>query len=156
MRVGSGLLLTMIPSATKTSTLLIGRCSTSMQSTVCLLMKISSYYSFMRKRSRSSTARGGLVFAFNFHPTESVTDWRIPVPERADYRLVLNTDDTAFGGHGAVEGVHYPWQDVAIEGQAQSIQLYVPARSAQVLVSEKSQIYKQRIGFNNTRIKNTA
>ena len=80
-------------------------------------------------------ARGGLVFAFNFHPTESVTDWRIPVPEKTDYRLVLNTDDTAFGGYGAVEGVHYPWQDVAIEGQPQSIQLYVPARSAQVLVS---------------------
>ncbi len=85
-------------------------------------------------------ARGGLVFAFNFHPNASVTDWRIPVPERADYRLILNTDDTAFGGHGAVEGGHYPWQDIAIEGQAQSIQLYVPARSAQVLVSEKKQI----------------
>ena len=79
--------------------------------------------------------RGRLLFAFNFHPTESVTDWRIPVPDRSDYRLVLNTDDTAYSGHGAVEGVHYPWQDVAIEGQAQSIQLYVPARSAQVFVS---------------------
>ena len=79
--------------------------------------------------------RGGLVFAFNFHPTESVTGFRIPVPEQADYRLILNTDDTAYGGHGAVEGVHYPWQNVAVEGQAQSIQLYVPARSAQVLVS---------------------
>ena len=82
-------------------------------------------------------ARGGLVFAFNFHPSASVTDWRIPVPERADYRLVLNTDDTAYGGYGAVAGVHYPWQDVAVEGQAQSIQLYVPARSALVLVPEK-------------------
>ena len=81
-------------------------------------------------------ARGGLVFAFNLHPTTSVTDWRIPVPERMDYRLILNTDETAYGGHGAVEGVHYPWQDVAMEGQAQSIQLYVPARSAQVLAAE--------------------
>ncbi len=81
--------------------------------------------------------RGGLVFAFNFHPNASVTDWRIPVPERADYRLILNTDDTVYGGHGAVEGVHYPWQNVEMEGQAQSIQLYVPARSAQVLVSKK-------------------
>ena len=82
-------------------------------------------------------ARGGLVFAFNFHPTESVTDWRIPVPEKTDYRLILNTDDTMYGGYGAVEGVHYPWQDVGVEEQTQSIQLYVPARSAQVLVSEK-------------------
>ena len=82
-------------------------------------------------------ARGGLVFAFNFHPTESVTDWRIPVPEKADYHLILDTDAVMYGGYGAVAGVHYPWQDVAIEGQAQSIQLYVPARSAQVLGSEK-------------------
>ena len=81
-------------------------------------------------------ARGGLVFAFNFHPTASATDWRIPVPEKADYRLILNTDDTDFGGYGAVEGVHYPWQNVAVERQAQSIQLYVPARSALVLVPQ--------------------
>ena len=80
-------------------------------------------------------ARGGLVFAFNFHPSASVTDWRIPVPEKADYRLILDTDDVMYGGHGAVEGVYYPWQDVAMEGQTQSIQLYLPARSAQVLVS---------------------
>ena len=77
--------------------------------------------------------RGGLVFVFNFHPTASVTDWRIPVPQRADYRLILNTDDIAYGGNSAVEGVHYPWQDVAMEGHTQSIQLYVPARSALVL-----------------------
>ena len=81
--------------------------------------------------------RGGLVFAFNFHPSESAADWRIPVPEKADYRLLLNTDDPVYGGYGDIESVHYPWQDVAMEGQAQSIQLYVPARSAQVLVSEK-------------------
>ena len=41
-------------------------------------------------------ARDGLVFAFNFHPTASATDWRIPVPEKTDYRLILNTDDTEF------------------------------------------------------------
>ncbi len=81
-------------------------------------------------------SRGGLVFAFNLHPTVSVTDWRIPIPEKKDYKLILNTDDKEFGGYGAVENDHYPWQDVAVEGQTQSIQLYVPARSALVLVSE--------------------
>ena len=86
--------------------------------------------------------RGGLVFAFNFHPTTSATDWRIPVPEKADYRLILNTDGPEFGGYGAVESAHYPWQDIKMNEQAQSIQLYVPARSAQVLMSEKSQIHK--------------
>ena len=78
--------------------------------------------------------RSGLVFAFNLHPNVSATDWRIPVPEKTDYHIILNSDDTEFGGYGAVEGVHYPWQDVAMEGFTQSIQLYLPARSAQVLV----------------------
>lgn len=87
-------------------------------------------------------ARNGLVFAFNFHPTASATDWRIPVPEKADYRLILNTDDTEFGGYGAVEGVHYPWQDVEMNEQTQSIQLYVPARSAQVLAPTIEVNYK--------------
>ncbi len=86
--------------------------------------------------------RGGLIFVFNLHSTASVTDWRIPVPQQKDYRLILNTDDTAYGGHGAVEGTHYPWQDVAMEGQAQSIQLYVPARSAQVLAPIIESNYK--------------
>ncbi len=84
-------------------------------------------------------ARGGLVCVFNFHPTASYRDWRIPVPQPADYRVVLNTDDIGYGGQGHVEAAaHYPWQDISMDGpmdgQAQSIQLYVPARSAQVLL----------------------
>ena len=78
--------------------------------------------------------RGGLVFVFNFHPTSSYRDWRIPVPQPADYRVVLNTDDIGYGGQGHVTAdAHYPWQDVPMKGQPQSIQMYVPARSAQVL-----------------------
>ena len=82
--------------------------------------------------------RSGLIFAFNFHPTASVTDWRVPVPQRTDYRLILNTDDTAYGGQGVVAGGHYPWQDVPMEGWTQSIQSYVPARSALVLATSES------------------
>ncbi len=81
-------------------------------------------------------ARAGLVFAFNFHPTKSVTDWRIPIPEKSEYRLILNSDDIECGGYGAVESVHYPWQDIEMGGQTQLLQLYVPARSAQVLAPE--------------------
>ena len=77
--------------------------------------------------------RGGLVFAFNLHPTVSATDLRIPVTEKTDYHIILNSDDTEFGGYGAVESMHYPWQDVEMEGYPQTIQLYLPARSALVL-----------------------
>ncbi len=78
--------------------------------------------------------RGPLVFVFNFHPTESYTGLRIPVPDARDYRVVLNTDAVQFEGFGRVaEQTVYPKQDVAMYQRKQSIQLYLPARSGQVL-----------------------
>ncbi|MEX0652924.1 MAG: alpha amylase C-terminal domain-containing protein [Phycisphaeraceae bacterium] len=78
--------------------------------------------------------RGPLVFAVNLHPTASYPDYRIPVPDPADYRLVLDTDAAAFGGHGRIDpDVVYPKQDVEMHGRPQSIQLYLPARTAQVI-----------------------
>ena len=78
--------------------------------------------------------RGALVFAYNFHPGESYADLRVPVPDPCDYQLVLNLDNVLFGGYGLVdEGVIYPNQDVPFHGRNQSIQLYLPARTAQVL-----------------------
>ncbi len=78
--------------------------------------------------------RGPLVFVFNFHPTESYTDLRIPVPDPASYKVVLNTDDKQFEGFGLVDpGVLYWKQDVPMYNRQQSVQLYLPCRSAQVL-----------------------
>ena len=85
-------------------------------------------------------SRGSLVFVFNLHPTDSVSDWRIPIPERTDYCLVLNTDNAGFGGNGLIDGGNYPWQAIPLDGQTQSIQVYVPARCALVLapIDDKS------------------
>ncbi len=78
--------------------------------------------------------RGPLVFVFNFHPTASHSDWRIPVPDACDYRVVLNSDDVRFEGKGlcAINQV-YPLQQVASADRKQSLLVYVPARSCQVL-----------------------
>ena len=79
--------------------------------------------------------RGPLLLAFNFHPTQSWADYRIGVPESRDYRLVLDTDDFWFGGHGLVmAGQVYPVQLSPADNRKQSIQIYVPARTAQVLM----------------------
>jgi len=81
--------------------------------------------------------RGPLVFAFNFHPSSSVVDYRFAVPQRSDYRLILNTDDFWFGGHGIVQtGQMYPCQSVPAQGRPWSIQVYLPARTAQVLAPQ--------------------
>ncbi|MGK5083941.1 alpha amylase C-terminal domain-containing protein [Bdellovibrionota bacterium FG-1] len=78
--------------------------------------------------------RGPLVFAFNFHPTQSYADFRIPLPEPRDYRLLLDSDAPAFGGLGRTQtNMNYPWQDHAMYGRDQSIQLYLPSRTVQVL-----------------------
>jgi 1,4-alpha-glucan branching enzyme len=78
--------------------------------------------------------RGPLVFAFNFHPTQSYADLRIPVPDPDDYRLVLDSDEDRFEGFNRVaRGVVYPRQDVPFGERKQSVSIYLPNRSAQVL-----------------------
>ncbi len=78
--------------------------------------------------------RGPLVFAFNFHPTESFANLRIPVPDNTDYTVVLATDEEAFDGYGRNKtGNDYPIQRVEMYGRGQSIEIYLPARTAQVL-----------------------
>jgi 1,4-alpha-glucan branching enzyme len=78
--------------------------------------------------------RGPLVFAFNFHGHNSYSDWRIPVPDVADYRVVLNSDEKRFSGLGlTAENLRYPIQEVPWDGREQSVQVYLPARSVQVL-----------------------
>lgn len=79
--------------------------------------------------------RGPLVFVFNFHSTQSYTGLRIPIPDSFDYRIILNTDSKLFEGFGLVdESVPYWKQATPFHGREQSIQIYIPSRSAQVLM----------------------
>ncbi|KAF9426485.1 alpha-1,4-glucan branching enzyme [Podila epigama] len=81
--------------------------------------------------------RNGAVFIFNFHPTKSFTDYRVGVPEGGEYRIVLNSDDGVFGGHGRVsnESQYFttpePWCN-----RDHFIQVYIPCRTALVLVKK--------------------
>ncbi len=78
--------------------------------------------------------RGPLIFIFNFHPTQSYADLRIPVPDPCDYRLILDTDRPEFEGHNRVAAdLVYPRQNVPMYNRSQSVQIYLPSRSAQVL-----------------------
>ena len=46
--------------------------------------------------------RNKLIFIFNFHINLSIPDYEFMVTEPGDYRIVLNTDDPEFGGHGRI------------------------------------------------------
>ena len=75
--------------------------------------------------------RQGLMFAFNFNPTQSFTDVKVSLPHIADYEVVLNTDDPKYGGQGLIGNVPYP---AIVDEEGNSvISLYLPARSALVL-----------------------
>lgn len=55
-----------------------------------------SIFSFVRK---SKNGKNNLLFVCNFTPMER-PDYRVGVPKKKTYKLVLSTDDAEFGGNG--------------------------------------------------------
>jgi 1,4-alpha-glucan branching enzyme len=47
--------------------------------------------------------RKDLIFVFNFHPFHSIPEYTIPVLRHGEYRIILNSDSLAFGGHGRID-----------------------------------------------------
>ena len=74
--------------------------------------------------------RGCLIFAFNFHPTQSVKDYRFPLA-KGKYKVVLDTDSGDFNGFGRNDsGITHCTLD---EYGLSKLSLYLPSRSAIVL-----------------------
>ena len=48
-------------------------------------------------------SHGTVVFVFNWHPSRSLPDYEIPVPEPGSYRILLSTDAKAFGGYDRID-----------------------------------------------------
>ena len=92
---------------------------------LCLLKEPEKILVFYRK---------GLLFAFNFHPTNSMTNVLVPIPNDADYTVELSSDDAVYGGWGRVEHMEYPAK--AFDGR-NFVELYLPARTAIVLKEGK-------------------
>ncbi len=78
--------------------------------------------------------RGGALFAFNFHPHRSHVGYRVGAPA-GEYRVALDSDDSAYGGHGRVDPRrrHFtrPWAASVFPGH--QLSLYLPSRTALVL-----------------------
>ncbi len=75
--------------------------------------------------------RNNLIFAMNFSPTNSVPDYRFWVPEAGKYNIILNTDDSGFGGFGRVDNnLEYHSVEVMKEN---FVSVYLPSRVALVL-----------------------
>lgn len=75
-------------------------------------------------------SRAGIIFVFNFSPTDSFTDYKFIAPKGA-YKLILDSDDPIFGGFGRVDSsvIHYTIQ----KADSHYLSLYIPSRSTMVL-----------------------
>jgi len=74
--------------------------------------------------------RNGLMFAFNFHTSQSLTNVLVPVNNGNEYELVLSSEDHVYGGHALVH--HMTYHAKQFDGQW-FVELYLPARTAVIL-----------------------
>ncbi|RHZ59464.1 1,4-alpha-glucan branching enzyme GLC3 [Aspergillus thermomutatus] len=83
--------------------------------------------------------RAGLLWVFNFHPTQSFTDYRVGVDKAGTYRIVLDTDDPDFGGFGRnLKETRFFTTDMPWNDRSNYLQVYLPTRTALVLALEET------------------
>ncbi|MDW7693161.1 alpha amylase C-terminal domain-containing protein [Flammeovirgaceae bacterium SG7u.111] len=73
-------------------------------------------------------SKGDLVFVFNFHPSNSIEDYRFWVPKKGKYKIILNSDNPEFGGHDRID------ESLAYSTNAdQKVSIYLTNRTALVM-----------------------
>jgi 1,4-alpha-glucan branching enzyme len=82
-----------------------------------------STFSFVRK---SKDGKNNLLFVFNFTPVERL-DYRVGVPKKKNYRLILDSEDAEFGGSGTKKPVNYKAEAQVCDGREYSIAYPLPA-----------------------------
>ncbi|KDN51339.1 glycoside hydrolase family 13 protein [Tilletiaria anomala UBC 951] len=78
--------------------------------------------------------RGNLLFIFNFHATNSYTDYRIGTAWPGEYSIALDSDEARFGGHARVDhSTKFFSSPMEWNGRPNFLQVYLPTRTAIVL-----------------------
>ncbi len=80
-------------------------------------------------------SKGEVVFAFNFHPERSFEGYFVPVGRPGEYRVLLSSDERAFGGHGRTDTAHRYRTFTGADGRCGFL-CYLPSRTALVLKRE--------------------
>jgi 1,4-alpha-glucan branching enzyme len=77
-----------------------------------------------------------LLFIFNFHPTNSFSDYRIGTKLSGGLKVVLNSDSEAFAGLGRIdESVKHFTDPLGHNHLPNYVQVYIPSRCALVLTA---------------------
>ncbi|KAH3671389.1 hypothetical protein WICMUC_004686 [Wickerhamomyces mucosus] len=75
-----------------------------------------------------------LLFVYNFHPQNSYTDYRIGIETPGKYKIVLNSDDSKYGGHNRIDNSQEIFTtNLEWNNRKNFLQLYLPNRVALVL-----------------------
>ncbi len=75
--------------------------------------------------------RANLIFCINFHPTNSIPDYRFKVEKSGKYKVLLNSDHEKYGGFNRVDDVmSYP--TVTLFGE-HFLSVYLPNRTCLIL-----------------------
>ena len=72
--------------------------------------------------------RAGLIFALNLHPTNSYEGYWLTVPRNGKYKVVISSDDIAFGGYDRVSK-DYVYTATKHPDKKYKFQIYLPHRS---------------------------
>lgn len=89
-----------------------------------------SIFSFVRK---SPTGRNNLLFVINYTPVAR-EDYRVGVPKKKQYKLILNSKDPAFGGDAPVEQTVYKAVKKECDGRDFSFAYPLPAYGVAVFL----------------------
>jgi len=73
--------------------------------------------------------RGDAVMVFNFHPTQSYSDYRVGCLKPGKYKIILNSDAPAFGGWDNVKSDVEFFAQGPHDGRPHSLLVYAPART---------------------------
>lgn len=73
--------------------------------------------------------RGEIIFAVNFSPKNSYTDYFVKTGARGMFRPVLSTDSKMFGGYDRIS-LNYDYKTRYIRGKGSGFGIYLPARTA--------------------------
>ena len=92
-------------------------------------------------------ARRGCVFAFNFHPTESATNFFLHAHRtgEGEYKAIFSTDEANFGGQDRIDK-KYVYSTVS-DKRGLGFEIYLPCRSAVVFRKKRWQAQYLMIYF---------
>ena len=85
-------------------------------------------------------SHGRLLFVFNWHPTASIPDYILPVPEPGKYKLLLSSDEARFGGQERNDPSteHFSFPHECEDGITRHyMQIYNTSRTAMVFLRAK-------------------